>query len=196
MDTRIVIKGKRAYIYTPYNRSFVADIKAVPSASWTGEAWEILKEDLSEAKEIVEKHYGECEVKEKLSPTIGPALTAQDISNLFSSLLMQHLQDGYTVEVTDLTPGSYYTDLPAITLRKGEEKRRISINARPQDCDNFGTDTMFCPVTVRVQKPKPGKRLSWIVLEEHKFIVDRAAPVTLSDSDTIYAIPDEVKVEE
>lgn len=61
---KIVVKGDKAYIYTPYHSRFVAKIKRVSSARWDPEhgAWVVDAEYISAVRKIMCDVYGESDI--------------------------------------------------------------------------------------------------------------------------------------
>ena len=63
---KIVIEGKKAYIYTPYNSEFVMKIKRLDSAEWDSnkQAWKVNADRIPAARKIMCSVYGESDIRE------------------------------------------------------------------------------------------------------------------------------------
>lgn len=57
-DIKIKVEGKKAYVYTPYNKSFTQKIKKIRSAIWNGSAWKIDADFVPAVREIIKDVYG------------------------------------------------------------------------------------------------------------------------------------------
>lgn len=67
---KIVISDKDAKVCTPYNPDFVAKIKGIGGARWTGSYWRIPKEAVDAARSIMRDVYGYDDITENETVTL------------------------------------------------------------------------------------------------------------------------------
>lgn len=83
-QTRIVVNGRKLFVYSPYSADFVSELKAsIPHGSrkWEPEArcWEVDARYLDDVRSILRNHYG-AEPTVQRGPAGGPR-NAQDAAN-------------------------------------------------------------------------------------------------------------------
>ena len=84
MNIRIENTGKISLLYTPYNAEFVAAVKNIGGARWNREyrAWAIPTDAVEQAREIMRRVYGACDLPEH-QPMVSIRLTFDsDVSEL------------------------------------------------------------------------------------------------------------------
>ena len=59
---KIVIKDGKAHVYTPYNKTFVSELKSrVGGAKWNGSAWVVSEDSVDDVRAIMREVYGETD---------------------------------------------------------------------------------------------------------------------------------------